>query len=103
MSESICRLTPLIISDLIDEDRMLNNRKQNYSATIVGTNNFLGKFSQTLAPLFGYFVLHKQQRLVYIIVVPFICVSMQLYLWITFFKLEGKRLKDVKEYLKSNV
>lgn len=56
-SECVCRLSPLILSDLVDEDVFLNNRPQQLSASIVGTAAFASKFSQSLAPMLGYFAL----------------------------------------------
>lgn len=54
-SESICRLCPLVISQLIDEDKFLHRETNNIrSASIVGASQILGKFSQSLAPMLGY-------------------------------------------------
>jgi len=56
-SECVCRLSPLVLSDLVDEDVFLNRRPQQLSASIVGTAAFASKFSQSLAPMLGYFAL----------------------------------------------
>eukprot|EP00750_Incisomonas_marina_P008777 INCI15694.1.p1 GENE.INCI15694.1~~INCI15694.1.p1 ORF type:complete len:545 (+),score=59.62 INCI15694.1:225-1859(+) len=57
-SESICRLCPLVISHLIDEDKYLHHKLRDRasvrSASIVGASQVLGKFSQSLAPMLGY-------------------------------------------------
>jgi Na+/melibiose symporter-like transporter len=57
LSECVCRLCPLLISDLIDEDRFLRQREQSLSATVVGASTFFGKFAQSLAPMMGFTVL----------------------------------------------
>ena len=57
LSESVCRLCPLVVSDLIDEDMHLNNRKHTVAATFVGAAGALGKFSQSLAPMLGYLLI----------------------------------------------
>ena len=56
-SESICRLCPLVITHLIDEDKYLRRKHGDAairSASIVGASQVLGKFSQSLAPMLGY-------------------------------------------------
>lgn len=50
----------LVISDLVDEDYMLHNRKQAVSALIFGTAALLSKPGQTFAPLIGTWVLALQ-------------------------------------------
>lgn len=43
-----------IISDLVDEDAYLRKREQSVAASVIGAVHFLPKFSQSLAPMFGY-------------------------------------------------
>lgn len=50
----------LIISDLVDEDFVLHNRKQAISALIFGTAALFSKPGQTIAPLLGTWLLAKQ-------------------------------------------
>jgi Na+/melibiose symporter-like transporter len=57
LSESVCRLSPLILSDLIDEDTVLHRRAHTLSASVVGTAAMFSKASQSLAPLVAYHVL----------------------------------------------
>jgi Na+/melibiose symporter-like transporter len=57
LSESVCRLCPLVVSDLIDEDVYIHNRKHTVAATFVGAAGALGKFSQSLAPMLGYILI----------------------------------------------
>ena len=52
-TEGTCKLLTLIISDLVDEDIVLNDRRRGVSALIFGTAAFLSKPGQTLAPLLG--------------------------------------------------
>ena len=53
-SECICRLTPLILSDLTDEDVHLQQRDTSLSASIIGSSGAVGKIGQSLAPMLGY-------------------------------------------------
>ncbi|CAD5112739.1 DgyrCDS1958 [Dimorphilus gyrociliatus] len=52
-TEGTCKLLGLIISDLVDEDTVIQNRKQPVSALVYGTAALLAKPGQTLAPLIG--------------------------------------------------
>lgn len=56
-SEGMCRLFPLVVSGLVDEDAARFKRDRSVSATIVGTAAFLSKFGQSLAPMLGHAVL----------------------------------------------
>jgi Na+/melibiose symporter-like transporter len=69
ISECVCRLMPLLESDLIDEFRFLALRPEkvigpvadsesSMSATIVGTANFISKPSQSLGPIVGFAVIN---------------------------------------------
>jgi len=117
-------LCPLVISDIVDEDRFKHNRQKPMSATIIGASTLLGKGSQSLAPMLGYALFSQQFRdsvnmkletdaiesadykfdggtqnmsrsLVFI---PLVCVLIQIYLWIYKFSLRGTYLKQVKNY-----
>lgn len=50
-TEGICKLLNLVITDLVDEDYVINNRSQPIAAIIFGTINFLSKPGQTFAPI----------------------------------------------------
>ena len=52
-TEGTCKLLTLIITDLVDEDVVLNDRRRGVSALIFGSAAFLSKPGQTLAPLVG--------------------------------------------------
>jgi len=58
-TEGICRMSNLVVADLIDEDRVLNNRSQSMSAAIFGLNALVTKPFQSIAPLVGWFVLSR--------------------------------------------
>ena len=47
----------LVITDLVDEDYVINRRKTAISALIFGTTSFLAKPGQTLAPLIGTYLI----------------------------------------------
>lgn len=59
-TEGTCKLLNLIISDLVDEDFVLHNRKQAISALIFGTSALFSKPGQTIAPLLGTWLLAEQ-------------------------------------------
>ena len=59
-TEGTCKLLNLVISDLVDEDYVLHDRKQAVSALMFGTAAFLSKPGQTLAPLIGTWLLAVQ-------------------------------------------
>jgi len=57
LSESVCRLSPLVVADLVDEDICLHERKSTVAATVVGSAGSFGKISQSLAPIVGYLLI----------------------------------------------
>jgi Na+/melibiose symporter-like transporter len=58
VSEAVCRLSPLVLTDIVDEDRYRNRRGDRVvTATLVGSANSFGKVSQSLAPMIGYALL----------------------------------------------
>ncbi|OWF45357.1 transmembrane protein 180-like [Mizuhopecten yessoensis] len=59
-TEGTCKLLNLVISDLVDEDYVLHNRKRAVSALIFGSTALLSKPGQTLAPLIGMWLLAMQ-------------------------------------------
>lgn len=107
MSEAVCRINPLVVSDLIDEDRWIHHRSPNEtrSGSIVGTNNFFAKLAQSVGPMIGFALLSEDDRFakldVFLAAIPLICVSLQLYLWNWQFNLFGDRLKKAKEYVQA--
>lgn len=56
-TEGTCKLLKLVISDLVDEDFVLNRRQQATSALLFGMVALLTKPGQTFAPLIGTWLL----------------------------------------------
>ncbi|XP_042192873.1 transmembrane protein 180 [Callorhinchus milii] len=56
-TEGTCKLLTLVITDLIDEDFVLNRRKQAASALVFGMVALVTKPGQTFAPLMGTWLL----------------------------------------------
>ncbi|XP_077406670.1 transmembrane protein 180 isoform X1 [Vanacampus margaritifer] len=56
-TEGTCKLLKLVISDLVDEDFVVNRRQQAASALLFGMVALFTKPGQTLAPLIGTWVL----------------------------------------------
>lgn len=63
-SEAVCRLTPLVTADICDEDAMIHSRPVagggeggSVAASVAGSLAFASKFSQSLAPMLGYWLL----------------------------------------------
>jgi Na+/melibiose symporter-like transporter len=114
MSESVCRVCPLIVTDLVDEDRFLHRRDSSVSVTasVVGASALLGKCSQSLAPVFGFWALDAKRRarglegaerssvMLLLTSLPLACVLAQWLLWQQF-SLQGTYLKKVKAYSSS--
>ena len=124
-TEGTCKLLNLVISDLVDEDFVLNHRKTAVSALIFGMTALLSKPGQTLAPLLGTWFLfletgtsvffdsssstpvistakdtESSERLRIgcfnvLVYVPIVCGVVQLLAW-SQFKLQGKRLNYIK-------
>eukprot|EP00760_Papus_ankaliazontas_P007825 PhM_4_TR1354/c0_g1_i1/m.8950 len=57
LSESICRLQPLIQSDLVDEDTYLNGRSVSLAGSLGGCLSLVSKPAQSLAPVLGCWML----------------------------------------------
>lgn len=122
-TEGICKLCDLIISDLIDEDFIENERESTASSFVFGTAALLTKPGQTFAPLVGTFLLTKlanhnfkevsdfatdktvpsldelstlkEPYLFVLTSVPIFCASIQLLLWQKF-DLRGSKLDLIK-------
>jgi Na+/melibiose symporter-like transporter len=109
MSETVCRLFPVVIGDLTDE--FVANHPDNprsMAASMVGTATFLGRFSQSVAPVLGFslltsleaaglegYVVYKKCIWCSLILLPLGCVILQSIVW-RFFTLHGDRLREVK-------
>ena len=53
----MCRLCPLISSDIVDEDTYIQGRSVSLSSVVIGSMTGLGKVSQSIAPMLGYTLL----------------------------------------------
>jgi Na+/melibiose symporter-like transporter len=121
VSECVCRLFPLVLSDLTDEDMFLQQRGQSMSASIIGSVNLFSKPGQSLAPILGFYVLSSADgqtpqlfssashssvdsdalrvqinRL--IVLVPLLSTVLEWLLWRRY-NLHGKYLDEVKSFL----
>lgn len=56
-TEGTCKLLNLVITDLVDEDFVLNRRQQAASALLFGMVALVTKPGQTFAPLIGTWLL----------------------------------------------
>ena len=126
----MCRLLPLVQTDLVDEDMYLHKRETSMSASIIGTIGFFGKPSQSLAPMAGFALLAgivspdeeadaggtgaagEQQQLQALtgqqrstmqwtfLLLPMCVVLLQQLLWHGAFSLRGPYLAVVKNYIR---
>ena len=119
VSECICRLFPLVLSDLTDEDMFLQQRGKSMSGSIVGSVNLFSKPGQSLAPILGFYLLSdhvmngkdalfqsdgvvgvdtRLQMSQIVALVPLLCTAAEWLLWRRY-TLHGKYLAEVKGYL----
>ncbi|XP_042591783.1 transmembrane protein 180-like isoform X1 [Cyprinus carpio] len=121
-TEGTCKLLNLVITDLVDEDFVLNRRQQAASALLFGMVALVTKPGQTFAPLIGTWLLclytgydifernsvaeapiaaaavpvPLRQGCFYLLVfVPISCALLQLMAW-SRFTLHGQRLQNIK-------
>ena len=57
LCETVCRLCPVISSDIVDEDTYIQGRSVSLSSVVIGSMTGLGKVSQSIAPMLGYTLL----------------------------------------------
>eukprot|EP00658_Telonema_sp_P-2_P082611 TRINITY_DN8765_c0_g1_i1.p1 TRINITY_DN8765_c0_g1~~TRINITY_DN8765_c0_g1_i1.p1 ORF type:complete len:470 (+),score=79.89 TRINITY_DN8765_c0_g1_i1:226-1635(+) len=115
VSECCCRLFPLVVSDLTDEDVYLNERESSMSATIPGALNFFSKPAQALAPMAGLAMLTAQLDQAqtynpsdeqlrplawYVAGVPLICVLLELGFWQSY-SLRGSYKTKVSDHIRT--
>eukprot|EP00004_Rigifila_ramosa_P010454 TRINITY_DN2230_c0_g1_i4.p1 TRINITY_DN2230_c0_g1~~TRINITY_DN2230_c0_g1_i4.p1 ORF type:complete len:485 (-),score=101.12 TRINITY_DN2230_c0_g1_i4:8-1372(-) len=114
LTECGCRLSPLVVSDLIDEDMVIHKRSQSMGAFLFGVINFFSKPGVSIAPALGWYVLsaygYRDTRLLgsgttpelaaatfaLAVWIPFLVVAMQLVLW-SAYTLHGSRLAGIKQ------
>ncbi|KAJ9435206.1 hypothetical protein DIPPA_11770, partial [Diplonema papillatum] len=104
LTENVCRLEPLLITDLIDEDCVINDRKVPMSSMIFGSVALFTKPAQSLAPIFGMYFLSRTSHsdlslwlcvLSLSFAVPLFVTLFEILTW-TQYKLTGKYLKQIK-------
>lgn len=59
VTECGCRLSSLVLADIIDEDRVVNLREKPMSSSIAGMHAIASKPGQSLAPMIGWYVLRS--------------------------------------------
>ncbi len=112
VSECVCRLMPLVKSDLVDEDVYLHRRRHAMSASVIGSSEFISKSGQSLAPMLGYFILRHSEGVgdggetgsyqtfwpsMSVAMVSGFVVLAQMIAWGKF-GLHGRRLKQIREH-----
>ena len=107
LTENVCRLEPLLITDLIDEDCVLHKRRHLMSSMIFGSVSLMSKPGQSLAPVAGYYYLsrasHSQLQLwlctlSLLYIVPLVLTTLSILSW-TQYNLAGTYLTFVKKAL----
>lgn len=105
-TEGICKLSDLIITDLIDEDQIMHQRISPLPALMFGTMTFLSKPGQTLAPIISsrfFYSLDDERKALFnnLLMIPIVCSLCQIILW-NKFALHGHRLTSIRAMLKSS-
>lgn len=123
VTETCCRLFPVVISELVDEDKILHKRNASRSASIVGTSAMLAKPGESFAPILGWWMLRSFEQpatnstgisdelldttaklpLIYehfstisfVLIIPGLCNLLQLSLW-QGYTLHGSYLKSIQ-------
>jgi len=109
-TECVCRLGPLVLSDLVDEDKVLHSRAKTMSATVIGANSFFTKPGESLAPMLGWAIVNSggsgsntelgkgvEKTLFYCLVGgPLVVATIQLIFW-NMYSLHGGYLQRVKD------
>jgi hypothetical protein len=57
VTESLCRLFPLVTTAIIEQDRAVNNRSSSVAASIAGSVALLARPGESLAPFVGWMLL----------------------------------------------
>lgn len=105
LGEAVCRHTNLILSDVIDEDTIVNGRRGSESTLIHGVAFFFSKPGQSIAPMLAMLLLgdaavdsaEYRWRLFHMMcMVPLACTAVQTLLW-TRYDLVGARLAAVRK------
>jgi len=59
LTECNCRLSALVLSDLVDEDYVRNRRSKPMSSTISGLHALVSRPAQSLAPMLSWWLLRR--------------------------------------------
>eukprot|EP01059_Diplonema_ambulator_P010419 TRINITY_DN20457_c0_g1_i1.p1 TRINITY_DN20457_c0_g1~~TRINITY_DN20457_c0_g1_i1.p1 ORF type:complete len:520 (+),score=163.29 TRINITY_DN20457_c0_g1_i1:61-1620(+) len=107
LTENVCRLEPLLVTDLIDEDCILHRRSHLMSSMIFGSIALITKPAQSLAPMVGYYYISRASDtmlhlflcvLSLTFLVPLICTTLEILTW-SRYGLTGKYLQFIKTAL----
>lgn len=109
LTECVCRQTPIVLADLVDEDKVVNMRDKTMSGLIMGSSAFFTKPGESIAPMLGWAIIHsgksgpglaheidKNVLFTVLVLGPFIIASLQLILWREY-QLRGDYLKKIKD------
>jgi len=101
-SETVCRISPLVLSDIVDEDRVLHKRGDDTprAGSVIGAAHFISKFGSSAGPMLGFVLLsrtHDAAHHVMLGAVPLACVAAQSWAWARRFTLRGAYLARVKD------
>lgn len=106
-SECICRHGNLVVSDIVDEDKVKNQRDASASTLIFGANALFTKPGQSIAPVVGWSVLSYHNfrgessaelngiMFTMLCLVPVCCAIIQYLLWRQY-SLKGAYLRQIK-------
>ena len=104
LTENVCRLQPLLITDLIDEDCVIHKRRHLMSSMIFGSISLFSKPAQSLAPMVGYHYLSRASSsqlelwmcaLSMTFAIPLVFTSLEMIIW-TQYRLSGQYLSFIK-------
>jgi len=121
LSKAIWGFYNLVFSDVIDEDSVINNRRENLSASMHGIHALFVKPAQSLGPMVGVWIISKYpykeplsnltsettaelQGAVFSLIswVPILCAVLQLFVW-RYYTLHGTHLASVKTRLEKRM
>eukprot|EP01063_Lacrimia_lanifica_P013351 TRINITY_DN1999_c0_g2_i1.p1 TRINITY_DN1999_c0_g2~~TRINITY_DN1999_c0_g2_i1.p1 ORF type:complete len:536 (+),score=124.94 TRINITY_DN1999_c0_g2_i1:98-1705(+) len=106
--ENVCRLEPLLITDLIDEDCVIHKRRHLMSSVMFGAVALFSKPAQSLAPILGYYFISRASTtqvglwltaLSLTFLVPIFVTVLEIVVWAQY-GLSGSHLDFVKTALK---
>jgi hypothetical protein len=100
LAECVCRLFPLVLSQLVDQDSQSRQESVTLSASLIGSTAIIAKPGESIAPLIGFYMFSSRwtgsngsiemshveevsfaHTFTLMLLVPCIIVTMQLVLW----------------------